>query len=70
MRDNGGGAEAARLQIINRMANEALQSAGIDPTPRPDAAPGSDAAKAARFHRALQDEHVDQAGLGTSIPDP
>lgn len=29
---------------------------GTDPTPRPDAAPDSDAAQAARFHRAVQDD--------------
>jgi hypothetical protein len=56
VRSNDGGAETTRLQIINRMANQALRSADIDPTPRPDAAPDSDAAQAARFQRALQDE--------------
>ncbi len=56
MRSNDGGAEQSRLQIINRMANQALRSVGINPTPRFDAAPDSDAAQAARFHRALQDE--------------
>ena len=38
------------------MANDALRRAGIDPTPRPDAPPGSDAAQAARFHRLVHDE--------------
>ena len=56
VRTNDGGAEQSRLQAITRMANQALRSVGIDPTPRPDAAPDSDAAQAARFHRALQDE--------------
>ena len=56
VRTNDGGAEQNRLQTIARMANYALRSAGIDPTPRPDATPASDATQAARFHRALQDE--------------
>jgi len=55
VRSNDGGAQQS-LQLITRMADQALWTAGIDPTPRPDAAPGSDAAQAARFHRALQDE--------------
>ncbi len=37
-----------RLQIITRIANSALRSVGIDPTPRRDAAPDRDATKAAR----------------------
>jgi hypothetical protein len=56
VRSNGGGADQSRLQTITRMANDVLRSAGIDPAPRPDAMPDSDAAQAARFHRALQDE--------------
>jgi hypothetical protein len=56
VRSNDGGAEQSRLQVITRMANDALRSVGIDPTPRPDAPTDSDAAQAARFHRALQDE--------------
>jgi hypothetical protein len=53
---NDDGAGQSRLQIITRMANDALRSAGIDPMPRSDAAPDSDAAQSARFHRMLQDE--------------
>jgi len=56
VRTNGGGEEQNRLQAITRMANGALRSIGVDPTPRPDASPDSDAAQAAMFHRALQDE--------------
>ncbi len=56
VRTNDGGADQSRLQAINRMANNALRSAGIDPTPQPNAAPDGDAARAAQFHRALQDE--------------
>jgi hypothetical protein len=56
VRTNDGGAETTRFQIINRMANEALRTAGIDPTPRLDAPPDIDAAQAATFHRALQGE--------------
>jgi Restriction endonuclease fold toxin 5 len=56
VRDDGDGAEQRRLQDIGRLANRALRSAGIDPTPQPDDAPDSDAAQAARFHRTLQDE--------------
>jgi hypothetical protein len=56
VRADDGGAGQTRRQIVNLMANHALRSLGIDPTPRPDAPPGSDAAQAARFHRALQDE--------------
>jgi hypothetical protein len=52
VRSNDGGAEQNRLQNITRMANDALRSAGIDPTP----GSGIDAMQAARFHRALQDE--------------
>ncbi|MCW5737017.1 MAG: hypothetical protein KIS73_23025, partial [Enhydrobacter sp.] len=50
------GAEQNRLQAITRMANHALRSVGIDPTPQADASPGSHAAQAASFHRALRDE--------------
>jgi len=56
VRTNAGGAEQRRLQAVARMADGALRSIGIDPTPRPDAIPGSDAAQAAMFHRAVQDE--------------
>jgi len=56
VRSNTGSAEQSRLQLIARMANDTLRSVGIDPTPQPDAAPGSDAAQAARFHGAVQDE--------------
>lgn len=56
VRSNDGGAEQSRLQAVTRMADRALRSIGIDPTPRPDAASDSDAAQAARFHRALQDD--------------
>jgi hypothetical protein len=56
VRTNSDGAEQRRLQLVTRIANDVLRSAGIDPTPRPDAPPGSDAAQAARFHRAVQDE--------------
>jgi hypothetical protein len=55
-RGNESGTEQRRLQAMTRMANSALRSIGIDPTARPDAATGSDAAQAAMFHRALQDE--------------
>jgi hypothetical protein len=56
VRSSESGSGQRRLQAVTRMADDALRSVGIDPTPRPDAAPGSDAARAARFHRALQDE--------------
>jgi hypothetical protein len=56
VRSNTGSAGQSRLQLIARMANGTLRSVGIDPTPQPDAAPGSDASQAARFHRAVQDE--------------
>jgi hypothetical protein len=56
VRRNDDGAGRRRLQVVARMANGALRSIGIDPTPRPDAASGSDAAQAAMFHRAVQDE--------------
>jgi len=56
IRNNDGGVGQRRLQAITRMANDTLWSAGIDPRPQPDAAPDSDAARASRFHRALQDE--------------
>jgi hypothetical protein len=56
VRRNDDGAGRRRLQAVARMADGALRSIGIDPTPRPDAAPGSDAAQAAMFHRAVQDE--------------
>ncbi|CAN5586056.1 hypothetical protein BH10PSE6_BH10PSE6_42160 [soil metagenome] len=52
VRTNDGGAEATRLQAITRMANRALQSAGIKPTPGPE----NDSTQPAAFHRALQDE--------------
>jgi len=56
VRSNDGSAELSRLNVITRMADSALWSAGIDPTSQPDATPDSDAAQAARFHRALEDE--------------
>src|SRR5688572_7888351 len=56
VRTNADAEEQRRLQDVNQMADQALRSAGIDPTPPPDATPGSHAAQAARFHRALQDE--------------
>jgi hypothetical protein len=56
VRDGGDGTEQRRLHDINRMANQALRSVGIDPTSQPYAATDSDAAQAARFHRVLQDE--------------
>jgi hypothetical protein len=56
VRSNDGGADQSRLQAITRMADHALRSVGIDPTPWPDAPPDSDAEQAARFHRALQGE--------------
>ncbi|WP_428659348.1 hypothetical protein [Reyranella sp.] len=56
VRSNDGDAEQSRLQIITRMANDALRAAGIDPTPRPDTDAGSDVVQAARFHRALRDD--------------
>jgi hypothetical protein len=51
-----GGAEQRRLQAITRMANDTLRTAGVDPTPRPDAPAGSDAEQAARFSRLVHDE--------------
>ncbi|MCW5736953.1 MAG: hypothetical protein KIS73_22700 [Enhydrobacter sp.] len=51
-----GDAEQRRLQAITRLANDTLRRAGIDPTPRPDAPPGSDAAQAATFNRLVHDE--------------
>jgi hypothetical protein len=56
VRRNDAGAGQRRLQAVARMADGALRSIGIDPTPRPDAASGNDAAQAAMFHRAVQDE--------------
>ncbi|WP_428671164.1 hypothetical protein [Reyranella sp.] len=48
----GNGAESTRLQAINRIANRALQSLGINPAFAPD----SNSAESATFHRVLQDE--------------
>lgn len=56
VRTNDGGAEQTRRQNITRMANNALRAQGIDPTPRPDSSPDSDAVQAATFHRVLQNE--------------
>ncbi len=53
---NEGGADSIRLQLITRMANQALRQQGIDPTPRSGSSWDSDAAQAAMFHRALQNE--------------
>jgi hypothetical protein len=52
----GEGKEITQAQTINQKVNSMLLRLGIDPTPKPDTSPNSDAAKAARFHRVLQDE--------------
>jgi hypothetical protein len=59
-----GGAEQRRLQAITRMANDTLRRAGIDPTPQPDASPGSDAEQAARFNRLVHDEFSAVESMG------
>ncbi|CAN5704562.1 hypothetical protein BH10PSE6_BH10PSE6_38620 [soil metagenome] len=56
VRSNEGGADSTRLQLVTRMANQAMREQGIDSTPRSDSSPDSDAAQAATFHRALQNE--------------
>lgn len=48
--------EATQVQTHAEKINLTLRGLGIDPVPRPDSSPDSDAAKAARFHRAFQDE--------------
>ncbi|MCW5738197.1 MAG: hypothetical protein KIS73_29010 [Enhydrobacter sp.] len=52
----GGGKYLTEAQTINQMVNSTLLQLGIDPTPKPDTSPTGDAAKAAKFHRAFQDE--------------
>lgn len=52
----GDGKEITHAQTIGQMVNSTLLQMGIDPTPKPDTSPTSDAAKAARFHRVFQNE--------------
>jgi hypothetical protein len=52
----GGGTNLTGAQTVTQQVNGALLQLGIDPTPKPDASADSDAAKAAKFHRAFQDE--------------
>jgi hypothetical protein len=52
----GDGGDLTHVQTINEMVNSALLQMGIDPTPKPDSSSNSDAAKAAKLHRAFQDE--------------
>ncbi len=48
--------EATQVLTHAEKVNLTLQGLGIEPSPRADSSPNSDAAKAARFHRAFQDE--------------
>ena len=41
---------------VNQLVDDTLRKINIDPTPRESSSPGSDAAKAAQFRRAVQDQ--------------
>lgn len=43
------------VRSVNGMVDDALNRLGIDPTPKPNTSEGSDAAKSAKFRRAVQD---------------
>jgi hypothetical protein len=44
------------VRTVNGMVDDTLRTLGIDPTPKENTSPNSDAAKAARFRRAVQDQ--------------
>jgi hypothetical protein len=47
--------EVTSIQTVNSMVNDSLLKMNVDPTPKPSSSPTSDAAKAAAFRRAIQD---------------